>query len=667
MEKRFFIAVLLGTALVSSIAAVGEEDLFQGCRAGNLGKVMLAVASGADLRAVDAEGNTVLHLAAVSKDVLEYLVGKGAAVDARNRAGCTPLLLAVRGGSWSAAQFLLDKGANLLAVSNRGESALLLAPLTHEKAMVQFIRSKRFPPDHRSPPDGATALHRAARLGDPDAVSLLLESGEDPNATDASSRTALDIAATVKEGLTISGPMHTINGVDAGGQATPILPVHVSAVAESYGGIRYYVTEEGALYRLGPPDYKPAVVASRAGDAAAGPGDGVWFTAPDGTLSAWDGGITASFPVVKAQRIAVGPDGRVWFVTPEGWIGVFTKPGSVQNLPGYALDIAVSRGGAVWKAAADGSVARWDGGRWLAASVDLAASRITVLADGTPYLVTADNRIAWIDGTPEKRAVEASVSSGTGIFHADGEVRRIRSATVAGKSLKIVVVGDGYVREDLETEGEYDKETRRIADAVVDLPPFRYFKDRIDVYAVYVESRQRGADTTPDADDRDTALGASFYSDGLDQRVLLVHDRDALERYARKALPSRDPQSVGLILHEIGHSFAALGDEYGWTGKDDAKPASDALHYPNLDVTGDPARVQWSSLIGRPKMGKVGVFEGGFSRNEGVFRPQEDCLMRFHNQADRYCAVCEEVLYGKLCALLGVPCSREEFLRVYEP
>jgi len=1009
MEKRILCMALLGTVLVRFLPAIGEEDLFQGCRSGNLGKVRLAVASGADLRALDADGNTALHLAALSKDVLEYLIGRGAAVDARNRAGYTPFLLAVWGGSWSAAQLLLDKGADLLAESDNGESALLLAALTHEKAMVQFLRSRRYPPDHPSRVDGARALHRAARMGDADAVSLLLDGGEDANSLDRSSRTPLDVAleagsadcaallaprtaerkpqvpkrdrppgapepaweekpksparppapgtqaaaeamerdpgawsmhpvdvaaydiaaqdkdyihvvgtdrtvqrvdfgvaapllpvrvtavaesyegllyyaaedgglyrfgmpdfepaflasgalevtagpgakvwftakdgtlsswdngavtsypavkavriaaapdgrvwftdpegrigvftepgsvmslpgyardiavgregtawkvaldssiahwdgnrwmavstglaasritvladgtpcvvtaenriawiegvreepqavakpvpvedmprdptayfvhrleviaydigAQARGGLAIAGPYHTINGVDGNGIATPLVPVHVSSVALSYDGAWVFVTEEGELRRLGSPDWKSRVLAARAGDVAAGPGTKVWYTAADGTLCSWDQDAVASYPGVRAQRIAVGPDGRVWFTTPEGRIGIFTEPGVVMSLPGYARDIAVGRGGTAWKVAGDGSLARWDGSNWLAASVDLSASRITVLADGTPYVATTDDRIAWIDGTPETKAAEASVSSGTGVFHADGEVRRIRTAA-AGKSMKIVILGEGYVREDLETEGEYDKETRRLVDAVVELPPFRYFPDRIEVYVVYVESRQRGADATPDAKDRDTALDAAFYSDGVDQRVLLVHDLEAMERYARKAVPSRDlllisvndarfgatanalyatasrNAGAGTMMHEIGHSFGGLGDEYGSIGRDVPPPLASAPLYPNLDLTADPARVKWSSLIGRPKMDKVGVFEGGFQRNEGVFRPQEFCLMRDSNFTDRYCAVCEEAIYRKLCSLLDIPYGREEFLRVYEP
>lgn len=51
---------------------------------------------------------------------------------------------------------------------------------------------------------------------------------------------------------------------------------------------------------------------------------------------------------------------------------------------------------------------------------------------------------------------------------------------------------------------------------------------------------------------------------------------------------------VPAMLHELGHTFAGLGDEY----EGDFSAPTYEPNFPNLTINNDPASVKWSSLIG---------------------------------------------------------------------
>ena len=72
----------------------------------------------ADVRLVDLEGNTALHVAAEqSPDMCRQLVAAGVAVDARNHAGLTPLHCAVLEGRRPVIELLVGLGANVNAAT----------------------------------------------------------------------------------------------------------------------------------------------------------------------------------------------------------------------------------------------------------------------------------------------------------------------------------------------------------------------------------------------------------------------------------------------------------------------------------------------------------------------------------------------------------------------
>ena len=130
----------------------------------------------------DDEGVTPLAYAAGfgHMEVLEFLVARGANVNARDPRGLSALHLTVYTGQMQSLRFLLDKGADTRASGPSGMSPLHFAVKESPEIAGLLIQRKA---DVGARDDyGNTALILAARAGVQDVVRLLVESGADVNA-----------------------------------------------------------------------------------------------------------------------------------------------------------------------------------------------------------------------------------------------------------------------------------------------------------------------------------------------------------------------------------------------------------------------------------------------------------------------------------------------------
>ncbi|OYW16050.1 MAG: hypothetical protein B7Z39_02945 [Novosphingobium sp. 12-64-8] len=227
----------------------------------------------------------------------------------------------------------------------------------------------------------------------------------------------------------------------------------------------------------------------------------------------------------------------------------------------------------------------------------------------------------------------------------------IRSTGASADRIDVVIVAEGY------TAGERDK---FLADAATFTTymlsagnaalndPFATYSALFNASAVFVASNQSGYST--DTTTVDTAFNAHAYlSDGrlVYGDTNLVYDalsplagnaRDLVivlinsDKYGGAGgavawATAGNPFSYEVALHEIGHSFAGLQDEYvdSNIGSGPLPTSLDSVH---VSLSSDPADVPWQEWLGfTDSLGTVGVFEGGFYRSTGIWRATENSKM----------------------------------------
>ncbi len=173
---RLAVAVLV---VASPSTANDREDLSLAIRQGNLAAVRAIVEKNPALvTSADNAGFTPLHIAATAGrvDIVEYLLDRGADIEARTAGGQTPLFQTVPLVSQKAFVYLLERGANLNARDNEGKTILQFALSWQRPSMVDLILGRGFAVDGR---DAAAEemLEQAANAGIDSLVTALLTKG----------------------------------------------------------------------------------------------------------------------------------------------------------------------------------------------------------------------------------------------------------------------------------------------------------------------------------------------------------------------------------------------------------------------------------------------------------------------------------------------------------
>ncbi|MGB0862954.1 MAG: M64 family metallopeptidase [Saprospiraceae bacterium] len=239
------------------------------------------------------------------------------------------------------------------------------------------------------------------------------------------------------------------------------------------------------------------------------------------------------------------------------------------------------------------------------------------------------------------------------------------------KRVNYVVLGDGYKSNELTT---YISDVTNISNSLFNASPFKEYKNFFNVYAIEVPSNESGADHPATASDVvepifpaasvDNAFGSTFDAFNI-HRLLVPMDNQAIISVLSNNFPSYDQVMVmvnsshyggsggwlatsstaasasEIAIHELGHSFAGLADEY-WAGD------VYAAEKPNMTATSDPNAVKWKDWVGT---NSVGVFPHGASGNQANWhRPHQNCKMRYLGVD--YCSVCSEAIIDKIYSLV---------------
>ena len=99
--------------------------------------------AGINVKIKNDEGQTALHLAAIGlkHDQLTTLIQQGAALEAQDTKGCTPLIAAAKAGSPECVEALLSAGADANAASHGGDTALMWAAIKGHNKCARLLCS----------------------------------------------------------------------------------------------------------------------------------------------------------------------------------------------------------------------------------------------------------------------------------------------------------------------------------------------------------------------------------------------------------------------------------------------------------------------------------------------------------------------------------------------
>lgn len=217
--RQFVVAALLllftSCVFAKDSKTVLNERLFEAAETGDLAQAKSALAQGANVNARDKAGNTplILHIrmeyfGAGNIGLVQTLLARKAAVDARDNEGTTALMIAARLGFTQAVRTLLHRGANINVTDASGQTPLMHAAygVMTEIGTVQSapesvrILLSRGAKVNTKDKMGQTPLILAAKTDSWDAVHqeaalqsarLLINKGADKNAKTRNGNTAL--------------------------------------------------------------------------------------------------------------------------------------------------------------------------------------------------------------------------------------------------------------------------------------------------------------------------------------------------------------------------------------------------------------------------------------------------------------------------------------------
>ncbi|MCA0231057.1 MAG: M64 family metallopeptidase [Bacteroidetes bacterium] len=235
------------------------------------------------------------------------------------------------------------------------------------------------------------------------------------------------------------------------------------------------------------------------------------------------------------------------------------------------------------------------------------------------------------------------------------------------KLINIVVLGDGYTAAQ---QDQFRTDAQNITNYLFSVTPFKEYKNYFNVDIVKVPSNQSGAKHPATATDvnepvipasnPDNYFGSTFdYANihrllvptkyaaissvlasnfpDYDQVLIIVNSTEYGGSGGAYATTSINASAFEIAVHELGHSFSALSDEY-WAGDVYARESA------NMTQQTNPSLVKWKNWYG---INSVGIFQHGTSGNQALwYRPHQNCKMRFLGV--NFCSVCREAIVEQI-------------------
>ncbi|MCC8134599.1 MAG: IgA Peptidase M64 [Tannerellaceae bacterium] len=266
----------------------------------------------------------------------------------------------------------------------------------------------------------------------------------------------------------------------------------------------------------------------------------------------------------------------------------------------------------------------------------------------------------------------------------ENKVTQIQYKGNSSEKVDLVFLAEGYTAAE---QDKFEADAKRFSDILFQTPPYDTRQDDFNVWAVGLISEESGTDVSGKGIFKNTALNSGYYTFGVD-RYLTTPDmksiRDAVWNvpcdaifilvntdmyggggmYNFYAIGTADNERTPVVfVHELGHSFAGLADEY--FSSEVAYNDFYNLEYepwkPNITTLVDfdskwrdllPEGTPVPTLLNETCKDGIGVFEGGGYLSKGIYRPMDHCMMRDYAP---FCPACSRAIHRMIDFL----CDRE--------
>lgn len=236
----------------------------------------------------------------------------------------------------------------------------------------------------------------------------------------------------------------------------------------------------------------------------------------------------------------------------------------------------------------------------------------------------------------------------------------LQQAADTARCIRVAFVAEGYQQQEMDM---FLNDCRIAMESLFEHEPFKQNQLKFNMVAVMPSSVESGTSEPNKGIWKNTPLGShfdTFYSERYLTTLHLKKLHDVLagipyehiivlvntDRYGGGGIYNSYNLTYAhgkhfrpVVVHEFGHSFGGLGDEYPY-GDDDPMYFADTEPWePNLTTKHD-FNGKWENLI---KDKKAGFIEGGGYLSKGVWRGYENCRMRT-NEEPEFCLVCQQAL-----------------------
>lgn len=261
--------------------------------------------------------------------------------------------------------------------------------------------------------------------------------------------------------------------------------------------------------------------------------------------------------------------------------------------------------------------------------------------------------------------------------HGTTPYETLQQANDTSRCIHIAFVAEGYTNAEMDT---YIKDAKDATEAIFAHEPFKSARDRFNIIAVKSVSNESGTSEPSKGIWKDTSLSShfdTFYSNRYLTTLNLatLHDRLAGTPYEHIIIlvntdeyggggilnsyvlsMTHHPMFKPVVVHEFGHSFGGLADEYAYDFEQIPMYPHDVEPWePNITTRHD-FHGKWEKLIqpGTPIptpesenpdtiSSKIGLFEGAGYSMKSVYRGMQDCRMRT-NENPEFCTICRNAL-----------------------